>query len=880
MKKKNIINLILKYSLCFIIVSLFIVFLFNEYGKSFLYDYDGLGQHIITLKYFRNMLLSKNLNTYLFNIGLGMDMFGNLAYYSFGDILNYFSVFVKEESLVTFYTIINFVRVYFIGISFIIFCLYKKIKRENSILIGSLLYTFCTYSLAEFSLQPFFMNGLIIFPLLIISLDEIIDKNKKILLPIIVAIMFINNYYFGVLLSICGGVYGIIKIIIKYKNVKDILKNIFKVFIYALIGVLLSSFILLPTLSSFINSNRIGGLVKYSYSLLHYEYLILSLITPTTTNEAYLGLSVVGIVLFLFSIKDYKKYKEIFIFLIAMFIPLLVPFIGSAFNLFTYPLLRFSFVIVFFMSYLSTRVIDENKSINKKDYKRVGIILGIYFILCFLVVLIIKLVYGFPYYRSTSLYINILLCIIYFVIYCFKNKINKCFELLTILLIIVSIIINIYFLYTPKFGNYISYYVDKNYNEYLETNGEFIDEFKSAIDYIKEKDDSIYRISFDKGTFNIGLYYNFNTISAYYSILPHNLDVLTYELDSLEYATNHMDNLDNREKLLTLLNVKYFIASEEENYYGFKLINKIDNTFIYENMYYLPYGVYYDKSISYEKFNELNSVYKEDSLIKYVVLDDDYYDSKYSSKVEYDSSLEEVKFNIIDNKIYKMNKFDVKSYSESLKFNINSNKSGYYYIFLKDLKLNSLYLNDIGKKIPYKNYTVKFNIDGKEINKEYYDTSLTPYNHNSDNLLITLGYFDGINSNIELTIDPSGQYSFDSFKVYVSSYETYESDINNLNKSNFERTDIDNNVIKGISNSNEDGVLVFSTTYSDNYSVYVDDKKVDTFVANKYFLGINIDKGKHDIKIVYKTKYKSVGLIISLVSLMVLIILGRRKVNN
>ena len=94
---------LLKYSVLFGIIMGFILYIFLKYRRGFVWRTDGLEQHYITLKYFRellkNFITTGEFSTFIWNIGNGMDMFGNLAYYSFGDVFSYLSIFSPEKYL-------------------------------------------------------------------------------------------------------------------------------------------------------------------------------------------------------------------------------------------------------------------------------------------------------------------------------------------------------------------------------------------------------------------------------------------------------------------------------------------------------------------------------------------------------------------------------------------------------------------------------------------------------------------------------------------------------------------------------------------------------------------------------------------------------------
>ena len=224
---------VIKYTILYSFIISFILYIFLKYRKGFIWQSDGLNQHFVTLNYFsdllKNFIATGDFSTFIWNIGNGIDMFGNLAYYIFGDPVSYFCIFIPKDNLHIFYYAIVLIRIYFIGISFLCFCKYKKINKGN--VIGSLMYTFCIYVLYAGVRHPYFMNALILFPLLMIGIEKIILEDKKVFYTIIIAITCISNFYFAYSLFLIIAIYGVILTIYNYKKegIKFIVKKLLKV---------------------------------------------------------------------------------------------------------------------------------------------------------------------------------------------------------------------------------------------------------------------------------------------------------------------------------------------------------------------------------------------------------------------------------------------------------------------------------------------------------------------------------------------------------------------------------------------------------------------------------------------------------------------------
>ena len=107
MNQNNIKKIFLYYSLFFVsLVSILcIIFILND--KSFVWinvSNDGLDQHLVNIHLLKKTLLdfinTGSLNTFFWQIGYGMDMFPDFAYYVFGDSVHrlFHGNFEKENA--------------------------------------------------------------------------------------------------------------------------------------------------------------------------------------------------------------------------------------------------------------------------------------------------------------------------------------------------------------------------------------------------------------------------------------------------------------------------------------------------------------------------------------------------------------------------------------------------------------------------------------------------------------------------------------------------------------------------------------------------------------------------------------------------------------
>lgn len=668
------------YTILFFICSIFIALIFYRHSRSFIWG-DGIHQHFLNLNFYRNFLINKvtlgDFNTFTWNIGMGMDLFSSLAYYIVGDFVSYFSIFFEQNKLELFFDIECFVRVFLIGISFIFYSKYKGRSNFASI-VSAFIYSFCNFALFASFRHPYFSNALFLLPLLMMGIEKIINEDKKTFYIISIFLTFLSSFYFAYMLSICLLIYGSILIISKYRKdgLKKIIKVYFKVFVCTLVGIGLSSAILIPTLKQFFGSSRTLSNSNYMYTYKYYIHLLNSLVYYGGTNWVVIGINGIALVSLPLAFKYHKENKNMLLLLIILFIPLLLVDVGSIFCGFSFPNNRWSFVISFIISCLTGNILDKHLNFDKSDIKLVITFNFIYFVILFLLVYKLSRISIFAFIIATG----VLLIIIN------KNMFKKLFRKIKIIdgfkfsltmFILLTTLMNTYMFYVGE-G-----YADKDFAkrntifDIYETNYYTIDNFDEAISKIKSSDKDFYRIG--KNPFelsNVSLYYDYNSINYYLSIVPNPLGQLGYDLSSWTYYTSHeVGELNSRSKLLSLLGVKYFIT-DEPSYAPttYQNLFNIDNTNVYKNSYNVNFGTFYDKYIDISKYEMMSSLEKEDSLLKVVALNEKDIDDKYVTK--------EQKIDELINK--DISKIDFEISNSNNKLTIKNSKDNYLTLKIKN----------------------------------------------------------------------------------------------------------------------------------------------------------------------------------------------------
>ena len=116
-----------------------------------------------------------------------------------------------------------------------------------------------------------------------------------------------------------------------------------------------------------------------------------------------------------------------------------------------------------------------------------------------------------------------------------------------------------------------------------------------------------------------------------------------------------------------------------------------------------------------------------------------------------------------------------------------------------------------------------------------------------------------------------GKFEISNLKAYLLDYDY----IKNINSSHdnliIDKEKTKGDVIEG-SIDTTGGILSLSIPNDKGYTIYVDNKKENIEIVNKYFIGVQVPSGEHNIKIVYKAPLLNCGKVLSLLGALLFVI--------
>ncbi|WP_076625578.1 YfhO family protein [Paucilactobacillus suebicus] len=369
-------NIYLQYICCFLVCACIIFAVVPLTGSTLIWNSDGITQHYPALIYWRRMLRGLILHHHIWaqwdwNLGLGQDTIQTFSYYVMGDIFTYPSILFHESQMAAYYSIMIVVRLFLAGLSFIFAA--KHLIRTNkqwTILVASFVYMYSGYASYVTFAHPFFLNPLIIMPLLIYGLHRAMISDKYGMLSIMTAWALFNNFYLGAIMGLGVAIYWVIFVSVDRNLFK--LTKIIKVIISVAAGALTSAVLFLPsfyqlTVSTRSSSKLANGMTWYPLSY-YFTLPGLSLsdyARPYWVTGGFLAIGLIGIT---WSIRRFKKYKIINITLLTGFIILLSPILAALMNGGSSPSNRWTFLLMMPIAFTVIFMLNHLRELTSHDF--------------------------------------------------------------------------------------------------------------------------------------------------------------------------------------------------------------------------------------------------------------------------------------------------------------------------------------------------------------------------------------------------------------------------------------------------------------------------------------------------------------------------------
>lgn len=778
--------------------------IYSDSRQQTLLASDLNGQYIAYLAYFRDQLLSGNLDFYTFTKTLGGDFYGFSAYYLFSPFNLVLLLFSAENITKAVYWI-TLLKIGTAGLTMFIL-LGKKYGFYYKNLIFTMAYGLMAYNLA-YHMHLMWLDAMVLLPFVVLGIDRIYEKKNSWVYIITLALTMMTCYYTGYMVCIFAVVYFGWRLLGEKRSLKDSFRSIVSFGFGSVIGGGISAFVWLPALMSLSGSKETG--ISFSVDSLGFNFNPLDfagkLFTGCYTLEEfengmpnlYCGMLILlFIVIYFFQKGTRIREKFVSLLIIGFFFlscfnrELTMVWHGFALpNGFKY---RFAFIVSFFAIILAARGFYRLRETDKvwRTY-----LLPVFIIFGLLAVAAWR---DAKYTRLGYLILDAG-CVVFFalLLWAYKKKKN---ELQPVFLLIAGLVHVLCLYYNGCL------YFDKQVYHARDIEG-YVVEMKPVLEKLNQMEtDDFYRTEKN-------FHYSSND-SMFFSLYGLSHFSSTEKADKKEWmaemgysnCNGYWVYYDKGSTIAaeSLLGVRYLLDKDNRNNQNYESLGKENNIGMYYNKYALSIG-FQAKNIrdftGEEPFDYQNRLFQSLTGDSEPIL-------KAISQVNVEKSDE-----------------------TGSTTRITMDKEGPLYAYYSN------------------GYEIQIYVNGK-----FWKDHLDAYG----NGIVPLGYYKA-GEEVEITIEGActGLY-------YYQDMEVFEEQIEQLSENEFYIYDFTQDYIEGeCYNDGDKNYLVFSIPYEEEWTVKVDTEETETVAAYGALLAVPISKGTHQITLRYVTKGFWPGVVIS-----------------
>ncbi len=852
MQDQKKINIYQLYSLLFIAMCAVVFVQFALYGRTFVWKEDGRTQHLQAYiyygRYLRTVLYtifvehSLNIPQWDFSIGEGSDIFSTFNYYVIGDPFAFLSVLFPSRLMYVYYCGMCIVRIYCAGIAFIYLCRVLGHYEKTPVLAGALMYIFCYWAICYCTRHPYFLNPLVLFPLIIAGIERIIQGKHPFLYIFFVMVAAVSNFYFFYMIVIFVVLYIVLRLSYLYRrDIHKIIRTILSFFLYSCLSLGLAAFLFLPICYIFLHDARMGqhSLVYCFYPLSYYLELPLHFVFPKSIFAGRMGgYPVLSIVSIMMLFKNPKKNCFLIILYAVCSIIILLPICGFVLNGFSYVINRWSWAFSLLCSYTVVATWEQ----LLKAYK-------IVFPLSFSLVLYSMMV-------SVGQRLAIICYVLFLLAFAFSARKSDLFRAIVALIIIcLNIMLNANIHYHTYYKQCLTL---QEASEVLKTEASLIKKAAAG-------DKDFFRYSGSELTRNTSINQGLSSPIHYWTLTNPNIVEFREKMEFPFPSMIHRHKDYNSSAIVESLScVRYFYYKRTKTssvpipymFYPTKQKN------VYKSDYSLPIAYTYDSFMLQSDWNELNSVQKQESLLQLAVLEEPcdvvpsgvplFLSRPVPFAVGWDGNSQEGG-----------NLFEISGARSPIPLFLAPQEPGELYVCLKNFRYVGseeerikVYISaSNGKKVPFDLTTPRW---------KWY-TGLHDVSAN-------VGYSEKNIDSVSIHLDKPGTYSIDDIQVISLPMTRFASLIDERRKDVFCNVKFGTNTVEGDISLAGPKLLCFAIPFAEGWRATVDGKSASLFRTNVMHMSVPLEAGEHKVVLRYHTPFLKLGVLVSLFSLVIFLL--------
>lgn len=831
------------YFFAFIIPAIFMLIIsvslnYYPFGTVSSLVADTQVQFVDYFSYLKSVFFGNNDLFYSFSKTLGGEMAG-FSFYYLANPLSYLLLFVPNKSLSAG---ILFMIILHMSLSSLFFCIMLNniYGTRWSSVIFSVAYAFMGYFLAYFNCILYF-NNVMILPFIVLGIYEMVVKEKKNYKYIVfLAYSIITSYYMGFMTCIFSVMIFVYFLITVSK------KNITPVRVVRVIGIFIASsalagslsavslFTVLSALKEQKPNSGLSQLLSFSFNF-NIRDLFAGLYSTGFNGNISTGMPViycsviVVIFAFLYFLNKEISLKEK-IATIVFILFLIISFDFDSLNVmwhgFAHPVgfpYRNSFLFSFILIFIGYKGFILIKQGTRKYHTLI--------IMCIFVFYSVYLLLSNNAYVGrvqvvlTGAFVSMILAGIYAI--CYKREYMYPITFGFFVIFSFDVLLNGYY----SLSRYDTY--DMSYYE------EFDNNIGDAVDYIKENDDSFYRIDkLYRRTHNDAMHYNYNGLSHFSSCESYPVKLF---MGNLGFPSNDMWAFygieGNTAFADCLLDLKYFVTQYDETKKPYELKKRLRDLYIFENPYNLNLAFGSKETISEVSVEKKNHFTYQNAIAKGITGE--------TYGIYRPVEVKDIVLNNVSkkDKTYSIINPDEEAYIEYL-LAVDSTDFIYMYFTYPDDRITDLSVNGDSKP-PY----------------------FTIYNQG----VRCAGYFNkGDIVPVRITLHQS-DLTIDNYEFYYENIDELLRWHEDASKSSCDIKKItSSHLLINADIDKDDDMLVLSVPYDEAWAIKVDGEEINKEIVLDVLMAIKMTPGRHVIEMSYTPKGLMAGSVISVISLIIL----------
>lgn len=796
---------------------------------------DAFSQFSNFFASYRNMLRGDQSPFYTWALGGGLNYIALASYY-LGGIFTPLVFFFKNVNMPDALYFLTLLKIGCCGVSFWIYG--RQFQTSRWIQLSfSTSYALMSFALAHSELIMW-IDAYIYLPLVILGIDRLLSSGKTGLLFASYLLLFLTSFYFGFMIAIFSFLYFCLRTITDWKHTR---KRILRFFVTALLAGGAAMVIILPAVMDLhFNGETLNSITQLKTEATNWGDLIVKNMFGVYDNTKYgsIPFIYVGVVPWLAALYFFCARRislRIKIVYGALFAVLIASFYLQPLNLFWHGmhapnmfLFRFAFLFSFLVASSGLRGIAAFVPQEK---------FHLYFLSALWVLLIIAVVVlrhkKYAYLTPWSIGVTLGLIAIYLAlsILAFKGKLTmKQFVYLLAIVMCCEAIGNGAFMINGILTDW-NYASRSLYSEPYP-------EIKTLVDSAQKQETDFYRLeNLDSVSANDAINYGYHGLSFFSSIRNRNSSGFLNDLGFRLRGTNLNLRYANNTLLAdTLMGVRYNIAKDDPQKYGYTQENHTKNYQLYQNQNALPLGFLTENAI--QRFRTLpnDNLGTQTSLFHALANStSQYYQFAYPI-VETTNNTE-----IVNSDIGVTFKEKKRNIAKEITYQITVPAKTQAYFSLYPLDFNELESSSATIDVGGVRRESEIGITGQYYNLGYYPAETT--------VSFTVSFYG------------TKSISFMTPKVLLLDATAFQQDVDKIQKQAV-ALKAGKRSVRGTITAEHAQTLVTTIPYDKGWKAYVDGKEVSIKKLRNAFILLDIPQGKHQIELKYFPYGMKLGILL------------------